>query len=233
MAPEDSDLALSERPRVGGLAFFTSLFALIVISLLNLPLLPALFFGTGPSRLAHFFLGMLPGFFLAMYCIQGKYSVLVHEFKHSVISGLVGNRAKGLKINKDSGQFSYMYSRSTAAYNAFIALAPYWLPLFTTLSLLIAFSLWRANPVNFCIAVGVGYGTDLIMNLRDISPRQTDLTLIRGGYSIGLAYVIAMNLALLSFLLAGIMQGSFGLMYLVKSLWHIMLFLARLGGLPV
>lgn len=233
MAPDPLEVPLSERPRVGGLAFFSSLLALITLSIFNIPLLPALWFGEGPSRLAHFLLGMMPGIFLAMYCIQGKYSVLIHEFKHSIISGLVGNRAKAIKVKKDSGHFAYTYTSRTAAYNAFIALAPYWIPLFTVLALLIAFSLWRHNAINFCIAVGVGYGTDLVMNVRDISPRQTDLTLIRGGYKIGLTYVIAMNLALASFLLAGIMQGSFGLTYLVKSLWHALLFFARLAGLPV
>lgn len=221
MAPADSKTP--DRSPVGGLAFFSSLFFLSFLAALNISELPRLWFGDVGSQLGFFALGCAPGIFVAFYVLQGKYNVLVHEFKHSLISGLVGNRWRGMKVSKESGQFTYAYSKHTAAYNAFIALAPYWVPLFTFLSLLLALALWRHQPHTLAVVVGVGFGIDLVMNTRDIGPHQTDFTLIRGGFPIGLVYVVAMNLCLHSFLAAWLMQGVPGLVFLVKNLWQFLL----------
>jgi len=156
-----------------------------------------------------------------MYVLAGKYNVLVHEFKHWLVSGLVGNRFKSLKVGEQSGHFSYSYSRRTAAYNAFIAVAPYCIPLFTFVFLLVSLAGWRHDRNTVALLIGIGYGADIVMNLRDISPRQTDLTYIRGGFWVGLTYVAAANLSFSSLLLAWILQGWNGLKLVLIALWQI------------
>lgn len=208
---------------VGGFAFFSSLFFLCVLAVLNTCLLADLWTADILSYVASFGIGMIPGAFLATYFIQGRSSVLIHEFKHSLISGLVGNRFRGLKVRKDSGHFEYEYTSRTAEYNAFISLAPYIVPLFTFPAILLAFAFWRHSHELMVAAVGMGYGLDIVLNLRDISSHQTDLTMIRGGYRISLLYIAAMNITILSILLAWVMQGFFGLRYLAYGLWQMML----------
>ena len=51
---------------------------------------------------------------------------------------------------------------------------------------------------------------DCIMNARDISPHQTDFTEVRGGYPLGLVYVIAMNLTIFSYYASFVSQGIQG-----------------------
>jgi hypothetical protein len=209
--------------RVGGFAFFSSLLFLLLLGTLNSCLLLNLWDEQAATNLGFFALGIVPGAFLAMYFIQGHSSVLVHEFKHALISGLVGNRFRGLKVKKDSGHFEYAYTRETAEYNAFISVAPYVIPLFTFPAVLLAIAFWRHSHELMVAVIGMGYGIDLVMNIRDVSPRQTDLTMIKGGYRVGVLYVAAMNLTILSILLAWVFQGAFGLRYLLFGLWQMML----------
>lgn len=214
---------LKKQLRVGGFAFFSSLFFLIVLSILNFCFLTNLWNGEAQQHFFSFALGMVPGLFVAGYFIQGHTSVLIHEFKHSLLSGLVGNKARSLHVKKDSGHFEYEYTRLTAEYNAFISLAPYITPLFTVPAIILAFAVWRHSQDLMCAVIGMGYGVDLLLNMRDISRRQTDITMIKGGYRIGLLYIFAMNAAILSILLAWVFQGTLGLRYLLYGLWQMVL----------
>lgn len=214
---------LKKQLRVGGFAFFSSLFFLLVLSIMNFCLLTNLWNEEAQQHLISFALGMVPGLFVAGYFIQGHSSVLIHEFKHSLLSGLVGNRARSMNVKKDSGHFEYEYTRLTAEYNAFISLAPYIIPLFTIPAMVFAYAVWGYSHDLMCAVIGMGYGTDLLLNMRDISRRQTDITMIKGGYRVGVLYIFAMNAAILSIILAWVLQGTLGLRYLLYGLWQMVL----------
>ena len=144
--------------------------------------------------------------------------MLIHEFKHSVISNLVGNRHRGLKIGRNSGHYSYAYSKRTAHYNAFISLAPYITPVFTFVAVLVSLIFYRDERQIAAAIVGFGYGVDILLNMRDISPIQTDISLIRGGYGMGLLYIAAWNLLTIGVLLAWVFQGPHGLLLLLEDI---------------
>lgn len=209
--------------RHGGIAFFVSLGALIFLSLFNFFLLPELWDSLVIAPLIRFGIGVFIGVWLAQGFLKGRFSVAIHEFKHRLISGLVGNKHKGFVVKKNSGEYRYEYTKETAQYNAFIALAPYWVPLFTGIALLLSLTLWRHNHTLIPLVVGVAYGVDLLMNTRDISPHQTDLTLTRGGYQVGVLYVIVMNATIFSYLISWVMQRLYGLKYLGYGLWQFVL----------
>jgi hypothetical protein len=203
----------------GGIAFFMSLFFLTLLSVNNVYMLPNLWDEEGLQRAMRFFAGFVVGGWFAAVFIKGKNSVLIHEVKHAIISGLAGNKWKRMKVKGDSGYFKYAYSKSTAEYNAFIALAPYWLPLFTVPALLIALPIWYGSHSLVVVIVGIGYGADCILNFRDVSRVQTDITHITGGYNVGLSYIVVINIAIATILLAWVMQKVPGLMTLVWGLW--------------
>ena len=209
--------------KVGGFAFFLSLFFLSALGSFNLLLIPALIDTQALLNWLYFAGGCLLGCGLAVLFITGHYSVFLHELRHSILSNLVGNKAKSMKVRKSSGHFEYQYTKATAEYNAFISLAPYFLPVFTVAGLIIGFATCYSNHKLVVLIAATGYGIDLVLNMRDISPYQTDLSLISGGYRIGLAYVIAINLTLFSIFAAWISQGPVGLKYLVYGLWRFML----------
>lgn len=203
---------------VGGFAFFLSLGALLPTGLL---LTTLTFFRIGSADLEAtltFVIAGIAGAVIAHLGIKGHISVLIHEFKHSLVSNLVGNKYKGMKIEQDSGYFQYAYTKSTAHYNAFISLAPYIVPVFTFLGTLLALTFFRHDHTFAALSVGVGYGVDLVLNIRDISPIQTDLSLIRGGYYVGLLYIIAWNLMIMGSVCAWVFHGFSGHLMMLEDI---------------
>lgn len=171
--------------------------SLICTWIITLALVPATVFfvyNFADLSILKFFSCALLGVILAAIFIQGRFSVFLHELKHSVLSNLVGNRAKGMKVLRDSGHFEYEFTQETGRFNPFIALAPYFLPLCTAPALLVALTVFQDERAYQLALVGLCAGMDLLLCLRDISPHQTDFSAIRGGYYIGLSYVIAINL---------------------------------------
>lgn len=195
---------------VGGFAFFLSLSVLIPVSWGIIYVIFSSINISALQRALPFGIGILAGFFIAHTILRGKISVFVHEFKHSFLAGLVGNKWKRMNVGDGSGSFEYSYSKKTSHYNAFISLAPYCLPVFTFLAALIVFALFRHDTRMALSIIGVGYGIDLIMNMRDISPIQTDLSEIRGGFTIGFLYVLAWNLSLAGVILSWALFGFIG-----------------------
>jgi hypothetical protein len=195
---------------VGGFAFFLSLAALVPTGALFL-VLAVLQIRHAEANMAIGFIGSLVlGAILAQSLIRGHLSVFLHEFKHALISNLVGNKNKRMKVGRNSGHLEYAYTKKTAHYNAFIALAPYIVPVCTFFSVLIAFFIARDHPLRVSIIIGLGYGADLLLNARDISPIQTDISLIRGGYKMGLLYILGWNMLTSAIILAWAFQGFNG-----------------------
>jgi len=214
---------LKQQKSVGGFPFFISLFALLFLGIYFITVLPSLQDSYAYSNWFRFLAGFVLGCWGASVFIKGHISVFLHELKHSIISNLVGNRSRGMKIRKHTGHFEYSYTQQTAEYNAFISLAPYWFPLFLIPACIIALTLWHHDHQLLVAVIGIGFGIDAVLNLRDISRVQTDITGITGGYSIGLLYIAAMNLTIFTTLAAYISQGTFGLKYLTYSLWQFMI----------
>ncbi len=217
---------------VGGFAFFLSLGALLPTGLLFFTLAIAQLRSADLTLAAIFLTSCGFGAMLAQGCIRGHVSVLIHEFKHSLISNLVGNKFKEMRINEHSGHVQYSYTKRTAHYNAFIALAPYIVPVFTFVATLIAIACFRENEVAILVVVGLAYGADLLLNVRDISPIQTDITLIRGGYSVGLLYIAAWNFLIAAILFAWAFQGVDGLLTLLEAVsrFFIAVYFSIAGG---
>lgn len=203
---------------IGGFAFFLSLGLLLPAGLVMLSLALQQARGTNLQTALAFFGSLTSGALLAQNLIRGHLSVLLHEFKHSLISNLVGNKYKGMRIDEHSGDFKYAYTKKTAHYNAFISLAPYIVPVFSFVGSLISYTAARGEALLSCVIMGICYGIDLTLNIRDISPVQTDLTDIRGGYNVGLAYILAWNLLIASIVLAWAFQGVTGITHLFGSL---------------
>jgi hypothetical protein len=216
---------------VGGFAFFLSLAALLPTGLMFTTLTFFRLETASVTTTIYFIFATLAGAAIAQMFIRGHLSVFIHEFKHSLVSNLVGNRHKGMRIGVNSGHYQYSYTKSTAHYNAFISLAPYITPVFTFFGVVIALVFLRHDRDIAALIVGLGYGMDILLNMRDISPIQTDISLIRGGYTMGLAYIAAWNFLIAGVVLAWAFHGLEGLSMLLEdiSACFIYLYIALFG----
>lgn len=208
-----------EQDRIGGAVFFLSLFFLLVIGLFNLKNIPSILHSkTAVSNVLYWLAGVILGLVCSRAFIRGQIGVLLHENKHAIVSNLVGNKWKRMKVDNNAGEFEYKYSKQSAPYNAFIALAPYYLPIFTLLSILTGYATIPSEHKYLALLIGVGSGLDGEQNTRDISPHQTDFSNLLGGYKVGLLYVFAMNLTITTFLLAWVGQQWQGIQTLLINL---------------
>ncbi len=211
---------------LGGLFFYFSISSLCIVNLVHICSLFSVFSVGGLRFLGIFLTAIFFGKYIANVFLTGYISVFLHEFKHSLFSGFVGNRPKKLKIGKNTGAFTYEYTRETAKYNAIIALAPYWTPLFTVPMLTMPYMLQIA-PLHsvHTFLVGLAYGADLTMSIRDIGPHQTDFSRLTGGYFSGIIYVFLINSGTFFTLVAWIIADTKGLAGLAKTWWIIINFL--------
>jgi len=182
-----------DRSKAGGFAFFLSLGACTVLAMLGVGFLAAALDAAALHTAAPFACGVVGGAIAARWTVRGHIAVFLHEWKHSVVANLVGNKARGWRIRRRSGHFEYEFTEKTRRYNAFIALAPYFLPVFTLAALAIAFAGWHHDHQAMTLIVGIGWGVDLNLNIRDIGPHQTDFTQHRGGFPVGVLYVGVLN----------------------------------------
>ena len=209
---------------VGGFAFFLSLALLFPTGLLLLALAIRQVRQADISNVVIFLAALALGASFAHRFMQGHLSVLIHEWKHELISSLVGNKNKRMEVGRDTGSLQYEYTKKTAHFNAFIALAPYIVPIFTFVGILITAALGSKHQSIALMIIGATYGADALLNARDISPVQTDISLIRGGYSIGLLYIISWNMLTTAIVLAWAFQGFNGVAELFTTV--MLLFIA-------
>lgn len=207
--------------KVGGFAFFASLISLVVVLVVHtLTLLrfwPAESFRSLGIAIVTFTLGAL----FAKHKIKGWPATYIHETKHAVFSGLVGNKAKAKVVGEESGHFEYSYTKDTAGYNALIALAPYWLPLFSVPMAGLVVLVGIEQHVVRVGLVSLAYGIDVMTGAADVAPWQTDLTQIRGGYRVGKMFVILAQAVVITIFLAWVLGDVQGLLLLAKSWWMI------------
>mgnify|MGYP001358372174 CR=1 FL=1 len=187
--------------KYGGIAYFASVVSLAILGITS-PILAISTLSIGSARSYGICLASLAiGWVLTNFIISPKVSVFIHEFKHSFVSHLVGNKPRGMHLRKDHGHFEYEYYKSTAHHNSTIALAPYWLPIFTIPALGAGYIIFHGSHNLWIGLVALSYGMDLSLGVKDIGPHQSDFTSLRGGYRFALIYLLGMYSTTISFLI--------------------------------
>ena len=210
----------SDTPKaVGGISFIISLIGLTLIAISNLRSLPLLFSKEAVAfdGLSRFSMGLMGGVTFAIIACGGYLGVFLHEAKHAIVALMAGNKPKGFSVERSKGHFEYEYTKETAKYNAFIALAPYWFPLLTIPAFLFYFTSFGKH-LTLVLIVGFFYGVDLYSGIKDIGKHQSDLKLIRGGFLVGALYIICAHLALGTTLIAWALEGFKGITQLAIAL---------------
>ncbi len=194
--------------KVGGLTFLLSIPALILlVSGIYFVLIPTVFI-INSTALIWLAGGSLIGLIFAKPLSKGRIYVFIHEVKHAVVSSIAGNKWKKMKVGPETGSFEYTYYKHTAHLNAFISLAPYWFPLISIPTWILA--LINSDIFYFKGVVGFVLGLDLYMGLKDMGPHQTDLSSIRGGVKVAKLYIVLMNALVTALVFIGGTAGVAG-----------------------
>lgn len=207
---------------MGIIAFFTSLICLIYFGTINSFILLQLIDASTIYLILWFIAGLLAGIWLINILVKNEISVLIHELKHSIVANLAGNKFKAFMIRRKHGHFTYTYTKDTAHYNSLIALAPYFLPLFTAPGVIMVYIALQKSLFFALFLLGLFYGADSRLNYRDIGPHQTDFTNLTGGYRIGLVFIVFMNLSILTLILSWVMLQNTGIKHLFAGHFNIM-----------
>lgn len=148
--------------------------------------------------------------------VKGKLAVFIHEMKHAITSGLVGNKAKGMKITPWRGEFQFEYTKRTKKYNTLILTAPYWFPLCTVSTAAVLLCAGLTPPHYLAVlSTATAFGFDSGVNISGISPMESDFRKLPGGISSGMHYVFLLLLVQSVFFFTWLLLGPKGLLHCV------------------
>lgn len=112
----------------------------------------------------------------------GRTKTLIHELKHAVMVVLTGNILKGMRVSKYSGEVKYEIYEHSLHTASLIALAPYFMPLFSFPTLVAALIFENGESLTWAVALGAALGLDLTSAFNEMRPEQTDFRKILGGF---------------------------------------------------
>ena len=122
--------------------------------------------------------------------------VLGHEFTHALWTWLFGGQVKKMKVSSKGGHV--VISKT----NFFIALAPYFFPLYA-LIVIFTFAIghliwdWKSYLVYFHLLVGAAYAFHVTLNFHVLQTQQSDIT--SQGYLFSAVIIFLGNVCMLLF----------------------------------
>ena len=169
-----------------------------------------------------FFIGMGVCFLLRIIPffreIGGTLETLSHELTHMVVGILFFKRVKSLKVNSD-GSGEVWHSGKNAFGNTCISLAPYTLPLFTYILLLISLMIADKSMYLFHIFIGFTFAFHLICFALQTRLKQTDIK--KCGYLRSFVFIALFLMFNIAVVLFSIKMGfADGIMSVCKGMWE-------------
>jgi hypothetical protein len=138
----------------------------------------------------YFILGMISYLIVHVVVFKPSYLyVLSHELMHAIATLLSGGRVRSIKVSSKGG------SVKTTKSNVFIALSPYFFPLYTIIVALLwlGFKFLLKADINygfFMFAIGFTLVFHIVLTIDFLKIRQTDLMHTGYFFSICLIYIV-------------------------------------------
>ena len=123
-----------------------------------------------------------------------KFRTFIHELKHFILVVLSGNKVKDFHFDTHTGHVEFAMYSNKVHFGPFIAMAPYFLPLFSLPTLIACFVFEEWNKPMLCILLGITLAADISMAYKEIHPHQTDFKKIFGGFLICALYLAGFHL---------------------------------------
>lgn len=141
--------------------------------------------------------------------------VMGHELTHAFWAVVLGGRIKSLLVSREGGQVTLSKT------NFFIALAPYFFPLYTFLLLPIYFiAAAKFYPV-LSFFIGFTHAFHFALTVHSLRDQQSDI--IQVGVFFSLSFVYLMNILVLVIVLAVVTPEVIGLGEFFREMWGLFL----------
>ena len=131
---------------------------------------------------------------------------------------LTGNKVKEISVGSGEGHVHYEAYKDRLHLEPFVAMAPYFFPLFSLPILIGSFFLDAFYPTAALYCLGIFYGLDLTTGYREITSYQSDLKRIYGGFIATRAFLVAVNSLYLSLILFWALAGRQGILVSLELL---------------
>jgi len=150
--------------------------------------------------------------------IGGTLETLSHELTHMVVGILFFKRVKSLKVNSD-GSGEVWHSGKNAFGNTCISLAPYTLPLFTYILLLISLMIAAKSMYLFHIFIGFSFAFHLLCFALQTRLNQTDIK--KWGYLRSFVFIALFLMFNVAVVLLSVKMGfADGIVSVAKGMWE-------------
>lgn len=206
--------------RFGSLAFYFSIPTAAVLTLL-VGAQAYYYFQNHPldvGRIVIFCHSFLAGILVATTLLSERMRTLIHELKHAALVILSGNKIKEISVGSGEGHVHYEAYQDRVHLEPFVAMAPYFFPLFSLPILLVSFFIDSFYPTAALYCLGIFYGIDLTTGYLEITAFQSDLKRIYGGFIATRAFLLAVNLFYLSLVLFWALSGKQGILVSLELL---------------
>lgn len=160
-------------------------------------------------------IGMIVLWFIIPGLNGSHFSIFEHEFTHMIAALLTFHCPRSMKIESDKGGAFGYYGEG----NWFITLAPYFLPTFPLLMMIISlFWTWTGKniPSLFIPVLGMMFGYHLVSNATQIHGEQTDFP--KAGWLFSILFLPTANLITFGFVWAFAARNWKG----ISSWFHIL-----------
>jgi hypothetical protein len=163
----------------------------------------------------YFILGMIS--YLIVHAVVFKPSylyVLSHELMHAIATLLSGGRVRSIKVSSKGG------SVKTTKSNMFIALSPYFFPLYTIIVALLwlGFKFLLKTDINyglFMFAIGFTLVFHIVLTIDFLKIRQTDL--LQAGYFFSICLIYIINVTIVGLIFSFLFKNMVFLEFLQSS----------------
>jgi hypothetical protein len=155
--------------------------------------------------------------YLAVHAIVLKPAylyILGHELMHAIAALLSGGKVRSIKVSSRGG------SVATTKSNAFIALSPYFFPVYTIMVSLVWFAVNYFLKVNlnyglFLFAIGFTLMFHIVLTIDFLKIKQTDL--LHAGYLFSICLIYIVNLIVIGFIFSMLFQNMIFMKFLQDS----------------
>lgn len=138
---------------------------------------------------------------------------IIHELKHVVPVVLTGGRIRKFRASRDNGQVEFSLEEEDIPCVPYIALAPYYWPLFSLPVLIACMLLETQNKPLLALLLGCALTIDVITGISEIHPRQTDFKATYGGFPLAALFIASSYFFWINISLLWVFAGTQGYGY--------------------
>ena len=158
------------------------------------------------------------------------FRTFIHELKHALLVVFTGNKVKNFHVDTHTGHVEFQMCSTKVHFAPIIALAPYFLPIFSFPILAVCIFLEPLYGPILCLVLGLALAADISLGISEIHSHQTDLKKVMGGFLGSALYLSGVHLMWFAACIIWVQGGRAGYLFAGNVTWEFALRLAERVG---